>query len=54
MKLSLSEAIVVAKKLLTGEAGFDIVRVSSVVAVEGESNLKVVADIGLRQATGRR
>jgi hypothetical protein len=44
--MSVSEVIAVAKKFLTVEAGFDLVRISSVVAVEGEMNWKVVADIG--------
>ncbi len=46
MKLSVSDVIDVTKKFLTEEAGFETVRISSVVAVEGESNWKVVADIG--------
>lgn len=44
--MSVSEVIVIAKKFLTEEAGFDIVRISSVVGVEAESNWKVLADVG--------
>ena len=46
MKMSVSEVIVVAKKFLKEEAGFDSVRISSVVGVEAESNWRVLADIG--------
>jgi hypothetical protein len=42
-----SEVIAIAKKFLTEEAGFDKVRVSSVVGVEAESNWRVNVDIGL-------
>jgi hypothetical protein len=44
--MSVSEVIVIAKKFLKDEAGFDSVRISSVVGVEAESNWKVLADIG--------
>lgn len=46
MKMSVSEVIVVTKKFLKDEAGFQSVRVASVVAVEAESNWKVLAEIG--------
>jgi hypothetical protein len=46
LRLSVSEVIAVAKKFLMEEAGFESVRISSVVAVEGESSWKVVAEIG--------
>ena len=46
LKMSVSEVIVIAKKFLKDEAGFDSVRISSVVGVEAESNWKVLADIG--------
>ncbi|HYB07725.1 MAG TPA: hypothetical protein VEB87_06210 [Nitrososphaerales archaeon] len=46
MKLSVSEVIAITKKFLTEEAGFTSVRVSSAVAIEGEANWKVVAEIG--------
>lgn len=46
MKMSVSEVIVIAKKFLKEEAGFDNVRISSVVGVEAESNWRVLADIG--------
>ena len=46
MKMSVSEVIVIVKNFLKDEAGFDSVRISSVVGVEGESNWKVLADIG--------
>jgi hypothetical protein len=44
--MSVSEVIVIAKNFLKGEAGFDTVRISSVVGVEAESNWKVLAEIG--------
>ncbi|MDG6988755.1 MAG: hypothetical protein JRN21_05440 [Nitrososphaerota archaeon] len=44
--MSVSEVIVIANKFLKGEAGFDSVRISSVVGVEAESNWRVLADIG--------
>ena len=46
MKMSVSEVIVIAKKFLKEEAGFDSVRISSVVGVEAESNWRVLSDIG--------
>ncbi|MDE1854053.1 MAG: hypothetical protein KGI38_09980 [Thaumarchaeota archaeon] len=46
MKMSVSEVIVIAKRFLKDEAGFDLVRIASVVGVEAESIWKVVADIG--------
>ncbi len=46
MRLLVSEVIAVTKKFLTEEAGFNSVRVSSAVAIEGEANWKVVAEIG--------
>jgi len=46
LKLSVSEVIAITKKFLTEEAGFNSVRVSSAVAIEGEANWKVVAEIG--------
>lgn len=46
MKMSVSEVIVIAKKFLKEEAGFDNVRISSVVGVEAESNWRVLSDIG--------
>jgi len=44
--MSVSEVIIITKKFLTEEAGFENIRISSVVAVEAESNWKVNADIG--------
>lgn len=46
MKMSVSEVIAIAKKFLKDEAGFDSVRIASVVGVEAESIWKVAADIG--------
>ena len=43
--MSVSEVIAATKKFLKEEAGFDSIRISSVVAVEGESNWKVNAEI---------
>ena len=44
--MTVSEVIVIAKKFLEDEAGFDNVRIASVVGVEGEANWRVLADIG--------
>lgn len=44
--MSVSEVIAIAKKFLKDEAGFDSVRIASVVGVEAESIWKVAADIG--------
>jgi len=44
--MSVSEVIAMTKKFLKDEAGFEFIRVSSVVAIEGESNWKVIAEIG--------
>jgi len=44
--MSVSEVIIITKKFLKEEAGFDNVRISSVVAVEAESNWKVNTEIG--------
>lgn len=46
MKLSVSGVIAVTKKFLAEEAGFESIRISSAVAIEGEANWKVVAEIG--------
>jgi hypothetical protein len=46
LRLSVSEVIAITRKFLTEEAGFESVRISSVVAIEAESNWKVVAEIG--------
>ena len=46
MKMSVSEVIAVAMKFISEEAGFDFVRICSVVGVEAESNWKVLADVG--------
>ncbi len=43
--MSVSEVIVVTKKFLKDEAGFDSIRVSSVVAIEAESKWKVIAEV---------
>ena len=45
MNLSVSQAIGVVKKFLL-EEGFDNVRITSAVAIEGEAEWKVTADIG--------
>lgn len=44
--MSVSEVMLIAKRFLIDEAGFDPVRVASVVAVEGEANWRVVAEVG--------
>jgi hypothetical protein len=44
--MSVSEVIALTKKFLREEAGYDSVRVSSAVAVEAESNWKVIAELG--------
>lgn len=46
MRMSVSEVIVIAKKFLIEEAGFDNVRISSVVAIEAESSWRVNTEIG--------
>jgi hypothetical protein len=46
MKMSVSEVMGIAKNFLIEEAGFDRVRVASVVAIEGESSWRVVAEVG--------
>ena len=46
MKMSVADVMGIAKRFLADEAGFDSVRIASVVAVEGESNWKVVAEVG--------
>jgi hypothetical protein len=46
MKMTVSEVMGIARRFLVEEAGFDTVRVASVVAVEGELNWRVVADVG--------
>ena len=51
--MSVSEVIVIAKKFLKEEAGFDLVRFSSVVGVEAQSHWKVVAEVG-QPATGKK
>jgi hypothetical protein len=44
--MSVSDVIAVARKFLKEEAGFDNIRIASVVAVEGESNWKAVVEVG--------
>lgn len=46
MRMSVSEVIAATRKFLKEEAGFDNIRISSVVAVEGESNWKIIVEIG--------
>jgi len=46
MKMSVSDVMGIARKFLTEEAGFDVVRVASVVGVEGELHWRVVAEVG--------
>lgn len=46
MNLSVSDAITIVKKFLTEEAGYEKIRVVSAVAIEGEAEWKVVAEIG--------
>jgi ribosomal protein L21 len=46
LKMSVSEVIEIAKRFLVQEAGFDSVKISSVVAIEGEASWKVTAEIG--------
>ena len=47
MNLSVSEVIAVAKKFLTEEAGLESIRIVSAVAIEGEAEWKVIAEIGV-------
>jgi hypothetical protein len=51
--MSVSEVIVIAKKFLIDEAGFDRVAISSVVGVEAESIWKVLAELG-QPATNKK
>jgi len=44
--MSVSEVIAATKKFLKEDAGYDSVRISSAVAIEGESNWKVLVEIG--------
>jgi hypothetical protein len=44
--MSVSEVILIAKKFLKDEAGFENIRIASVVAIEAESSWRVNADIG--------
>jgi hypothetical protein len=46
LNLSVSDAIAIVRKFLTEEAGYERVRVVSAVAIEGEAEWKVVAEIG--------
>ena len=52
MNLSVSQAIATVKKFLA-EEGFESVRVTSAVAIEGEAQWKVTAEIG-QPATDRK
>ena len=47
LNLSVSDAIGIVRRFLTEEEGFENVRVTSAVAIEGEAEWKVTADIGL-------
>jgi len=47
LNLSVSEVIAVAKKFLTEEAGLESIRIVSAVAIEGEAEWKVIAEIGV-------
>lgn len=51
--MSVSEVIVIAKKFLMDEAGFETVRISSVVGIEAESSWRVLAEIG-QPVTGKK
>jgi hypothetical protein len=46
LNLSVSEAISIVRSFLTVDEGFENVRVTSAVAIEGEAEWKVTADIG--------
>jgi hypothetical protein len=46
LNLAVSEAINVVKKFLTEEEGFEDIRITSAVLIEGEAEWKVTADIG--------
>jgi hypothetical protein len=47
LNLTVSDAIAVVRRFLTEEEGFENVRITSAVAIEGEAEWKVTADIGL-------
>jgi hypothetical protein len=46
LNLSVSEVITIVKKFLADDAGFENIRITSAVAIEGEAEWKVTADIG--------
>jgi len=47
LNFSVSEVIAVAKKFLAEEAGLESIRIVSAVAIEGEAEWKVMAEIGV-------
>jgi len=47
LNLTVSEAITVVKRFLMEEERFENVNITSAIAVEGEAEWKVTADIGL-------
>ena len=46
MNLSVSDVITIVKKFLAEDAGFADIRIASAVAIEGEAEWKVMAEIG--------
>ncbi|MDE1854064.1 MAG: hypothetical protein KGI38_10035 [Thaumarchaeota archaeon] len=46
MNLSVSDVTTTVKKFLAEDAGLETIRVTSAVAIEGEAEWKVTADIG--------
>ncbi|HUI23202.1 MAG TPA: hypothetical protein VLY82_02285 [Nitrososphaerales archaeon] len=46
MNLSVSDVITVVKKFLAEDEGFEDIRIASAVAIEGEAEWKVTAEIG--------
>ena len=46
LNLSVSEVMTIVRKFLKEDAGFEDIRITSAVAIEGEAEWKVTADIG--------
>jgi hypothetical protein len=46
LNLSVSDAITIVKKFLKEDEGFEDIKIASAVAIEGEAEWKVTAEIG--------
>jgi len=47
LNFSVSEVIAIVKKFLTEDAGLESIKIVSAVAIEGEAEWKVMAEIGV-------